>query len=169
MFDTTALRAYGRLVVGASSPRPAFADCAHRVAVAVASNDGPQLRQLRTELTRLRKGAAAGQEQGICEGLLSVVDAASDLVSSRGLAPQSASLEPGSLAARLLLEIDAGVRGANADLADRLDTDQWQVSRAGRRLRDRGLATRVRTGRLNGWSLTEAGEREASRLRGAGA
>jgi hypothetical protein len=149
-----------------SIPRPALADFAHRVAAAVASSDGAQLRELRIELTRLRKGAAAGQERGICEGLLTVVDAAGDLAGGRGLAPQSTPLEPGSLAARLLLEIDGGVRGANADLADRLDTDQWQVSRAGRRLRDLGLATRVRSGRLNGWSLTKAGLREASRLRG---
>lgn len=167
MFDTNARGAYGRPVVAASSPDPAFADCARRVAVAVTSADGAQLRQLRTELARLHKDAAAGQERGICEGLLSVIDAAKDLVGGRGLAPQSAPLEPGSLAARLLLEIDGGVRGANADLADRLDTDQWQVSRAGRRLRDLGLATRARSGRLNGWSLTKAGEREASRLRGA--
>jgi DNA-binding MarR family transcriptional regulator len=55
--------------------------------------------------------------------------------------------------------------GGNADLADRLDTDQSQVSRAGRKLRELGLATRVRTGRLNGWTITTAGEREASRLR----
>lgn len=144
-----------------------FAECARRVAVAVRSTDAAQLRQLHTELTRLRKGAASDLEQGICKGLLSVVDAASGLVGGRGLAPQSARLESGSLAARLLLEIDGGVRGANADLADRLDTDQWQVSRAGRRLRDLGLATRARSGRLNGWSLTEAGEREAARLRGA--
>jgi len=167
MFDTTAVRAYGRPVVAASSPDPTLGDRARRVVMAVASADGAQLRRLRTELAQLHKDAAAGQERGICEGLLSVVDAAKDLVGGRGLAPQSAPLEPGSLAARLLLEIDGGVRGANADLADRLDTDQWQVSRAGRRLRDLGLATRVRSGRLNGWSLTKAGEREASRFRGA--
>ncbi len=70
------------------------------------------------------------------EGLLWVVNAARDAIGGgRGLAQQSAPLEPGSIAARMLLEIARGVRGANADLADRLDTDQWQVSRAGRRLR----------------------------------
>lgn len=54
--------------------------------------------------------------------------------------------------------------GANADLADRLDTDQWQVSRAGRRLRALGPATRLGSGRLNIWQLTGAGQRLAATL-----
>ena len=61
----------------------------------------------------------------------------------------------GSLPARMLLEIADGVQGANADLSDRLDTDQSQVSRAGRRLRQLGLATRVRAGRLNALDVDE--------------
>ncbi len=68
------------------------------------------------------------------EGLLGVVDSIQEAADGAGgLAAQSTPVEPGSLAARMLLEIARGVRGANADLADRLDTDQWQVSRAGRR------------------------------------
>jgi Mn-dependent DtxR family transcriptional regulator len=65
----------------------------------------------------------------------------------------------------MLLEIAGGVRGGNADLADRLDTDQWQVSRAGRRLRELGLATRERAGRLTGWTLTKVGVRAVTLLR----
>ncbi len=100
------------------------------------------------------------------EGLLGVVDATRDVASGgRGLAQCTSPLEPGSLAARLLLEIVAGVRGGNADLAERLGTDHWQVSRAGRRLRDLGLATRSREGRVNGWTLTQEGSRQARRLR----
>lgn len=65
-----------------------------------------------------------------------------------------------------VIEIAESVRGAaNADLAERLDTDQWQDSRAGRRLRDLGLASRSRAGRLNAWVLTSAGGRAADRLR----
>ena len=107
-------------------------------------------------------------DRGLYEGLLAVLNAA-EATADRGvgLAQQSAPLEPGSVAARMLLEIAGGVRGANAVLADRLDTDQWQVSRAGRRLRELGLATRLRSGRLNGWQLTTAGQRLAGTLRAA--
>ena len=145
-----------------------WANDARRVADAAGTGDRATLRRLRAELARSSKGTSDARERGVYDGLLGVVDAASDLlVDGGGLAAQTTPIEPGSLAARLLLEIAAGVRGANSDLADRLDTDQWQVSRAGRRLRDLGLATRVRSGRLNGWSLTDAGQHEAARLRGA--
>lgn len=56
--------------------------------------------------------------------------------------------------------------GVAEDLDFHFDTDPWQLSRAGRRLRDLGLADRVRAGRLNTWSLTDAGEQEARQLRG---
>ena len=124
------------------------------------------LRGLRSELAHAAGDATEPYERGVYEGLLGIVDAVVDAVEGDwGLALQSAAVEPGSLAARMLQEIAGGVAGANADLADRLDTDQWQVSRAGRRLRELGLATRVRAGRLNGWTLTSAGQRELSHLR----
>jgi hypothetical protein len=146
----------------------ATAEYARRVAAAVTTSDLGALRRLRSELARATKHAAGARERGAYDGLLAVLDSVRDLRSGRGgLGPQSAPLEPGSLAARMLLEIAGGVRGANADLAGRLDTDQWQVSRAGRRLRELGLATRVRAGRLNGWTLTKSGEREAAVLRAA--
>lgn len=82
-------------------------------------------------------------QRGAVDSLLLVVEclARSD---SAGLAAQGAVFESGSLPARMLLEIARGVPGANADLADRLDIDQWQVSRAGRRLRQLGLAIGTR-------------------------
>lgn len=145
----------------------AAADLVRRVVAAVSSSDAAALRRLKPELQRRADEATESFERGVFESLLGVVDCAREVIDGdRGLAPQSAPLEPGSLAARMLLEIAAGVQGANADLAERLDTDQWQLSRAGRRLRDLGLATRVRTGRLNGWTVTKTGERELSRLRG---
>lgn len=143
------------------------ADLVRRVVAAVSSSDGAALHRLKLELQGAADRATGSFERGTFESLLDVVDCAREAVDDdRGLAPQSAPVEPGSLAARMLLEIAAGVQGANADLAERLDTDQWQLSRAGRRLRDLGLATRVRTGRLNGWTVTKTGERELSRLRG---
>jgi hypothetical protein len=142
------------------------ADLARRVAAAVRSSNVAALRGVRSELARAAKKAAGTYERGVYDGLLEVLVSAQAVGDAEsGLGPQSAPLEPGSLAARMLLEVAGGVRGANADLADRLDTDQWQVSRAGRRLRELGLATRARTGRLNGWALTKAGEREAAFLR----
>lgn len=53
----------------------------------------------------------------------------------------------------------------NADLAVLLGTDDWQVSRAGRRLRELGLVTRARLGRVNVWDLTDAGRQVVERLR----
>lgn len=142
------------------------ADDVRRVAAAANSPDVAAIRRLRAELARAVKHTADPHKRGIYDGLLGVLDAVHERVEDdRGLAPQSAPLEAGSLAARMLLEIAGGVRGANADLADRLDSDPWQVSRAGRRLRELGFATRVREGRLNGWTLTKPGESEASRLR----
>lgn len=143
-----------------------IANYARRVAAAAVSSDVAGLRALRSELTRERKHTSGVHEGGVYDGLLRTVDAVQDLVGrGSGLAPQAAPLEPGSLPARMLLEVAGGVRGANADLADRLATDHWQVSRAGRKLRELGLATRVRTGRLNGWTVTKAGATEATRLR----
>jgi hypothetical protein len=111
----------------------ATADYARRVAAAARTPDVAALRRLRSELARASKHAVGAYERGAFDGLLGVLDSVRDVVGGgSGLAPQSLPLEPGSLAARMLLEIAGGVRGANADLADRLDTDQWQVSRAGR-------------------------------------
>lgn len=134
----------------------------------VASPDGPdgrsELRRLQIELSRLAAAAELGSyERGQLDGVLAVLGAASGRSTTVGLSPQTATIEPGSLPERLLLEIDRGVRGANADLAETLGTDQWQVSRAGRRLRDLGLAERTRAGRLNSWRLTSAGNQEVLR------
>jgi DNA-binding MarR family transcriptional regulator len=143
------------------------ADYVRRVAAAARSSNAVALRRLRSELATAAKRASGTHERGVYDGLLGVVDSVQEAVdAARGLAAQSAPVEPGSLAARMLLEVAGGVRGANADLADRLDTDQWQISRAGRRLRELGLATRVRSGRLNGWQPTDAGEQEVAVLRG---
>ncbi len=61
----------------------------------------------------------------------------------------------------MLGEIARGARVGNADLAEVLATDAWQLSRAGRRLRDAGLATRIRSGRINVWDLTADGWEES--------
>lgn len=156
-----------RLVFVANVNADTLADYADRVVAGVRSGERASLQRLRKEL----RGAASGAsryESGFCDALVAIVDAA--LVASTGrpdLAPQATLFEPGSLAERLLLEIASGVRGANTDLAVRLDTDEWQVSRAGRRLRELGLAARVRTGRLNAWELTRVGQDEAARLLGS--
>lgn len=126
-----------------------------------------ELRGLERDLTSDAESRQVDSYQrGLVDGLLAVVRAVARNGALGGPAVQVARFEPGSLAARLLLEIAAGVHGANADLAERLGTDQWQISRAGRRLRDLGLAQRSRSGRTNDWALTVAGEREAASLQG---
>lgn len=114
------------------------------------------------ELQDAAGNAREGYERGAVDALLAVLECA------RGREPYEPSdvpLERGSLAARLLLEIRAGVQGANVDLAERLGTDKTQLSRAGRRLRQLGLADRVRDGRINRWSLTQEGAELSDRLR----
>lgn len=157
-------RSYFRLV---ASDHADIAKYVERVAAAIISSSGDRavLRRLQADLNRVARAEPPGTYQrGFVDSLRKIVQAAAELADGReGLAAQSAAFEPGSLPARMLIEIAQGVRGANADLAERLDTDQWQISRAGRRLRELGLAERTRAGRLNGWSLTSEGERQASR------
>lgn len=138
---------------------------AGRLLCVVSEPDGlSELRRVETQLTGCALVAAPDSYgRGQLDGALAVLASVSKVSPVVGLAPQTATIEPGSLPERLLLEIDSGVCGANADLAERLGTDQWQLSRAGRRLRDLGLAERTRTGRLNLWRLTSAGDQEARR------
>lgn len=144
--------------------------CAGRIVTSSSGDDARRhLRDLEADIARTASLTPPGSyERSGLEGALAVVGALWQRVTAVGLAAQTAPIEPGSLPERLLLEIDRGVRGANADLAERLGTDQWQVSRAGRRLRDLGLAERTRAGRLNSWTLTSAGEREARRRPASG-
>jgi hypothetical protein len=99
--------------------------------------------------------------------LVDVCRATRELDELRGLAAPAHGLVPESLPARLLAEIVRGARIGNGDLAELLGTDQWQLSRAGRRLRELGLVTRSRIGRVNAWDVTEAGRQEVKRLRNA--
>ncbi|MGH9153531.1 MAG: hypothetical protein ACRD03_14270 [Acidimicrobiales bacterium] len=101
----------------------------------------------------------------VIEALRQACDAAGSQFDRHGLAHQGGRLEAGSLPARMLGEIARGARVGNADLAELLRTDAWQLSRAGRRLRDAGLATRTRSGRINVWDLTDDGRDEVNRLR----
>ncbi len=101
----------------------------------------------------------------VIEALGQACDAAGSSLGRSGLARQGGHLEAGSLPARMLGEIARGARVGNADLAELLGTDAWQLSRAGRRLRDAGLATRSRSGRINVWDLTDVGREELGRLR----
>jgi len=101
----------------------------------------------------------------VIDALRQACDAAGSSLGGQGLARQGGHLEAGSLPARMLGEVARGARVGNADLAELLGTDVWQLSRAGRRLRDAGLATRVRSGRINVWALTADGREEIDRLR----
>lgn len=116
------------------------------------------------KLLRLAEAEAVPWSRALT-ALADVCRAARELDELRGLAAPAPGLVPGSLPARLLAEVDRGARVGNADLAELLGTDQWQLSRAGRRLRELGLMTRSRIGRVNTWDLTEEGRLEVERLR----
>jgi DNA-binding transcriptional ArsR family regulator len=138
------------------------ADAAARVAHA-ARTAGRDTERLASQLRHVTDGVPQGSyANGAADALLAVLEHTLD---TRGALPSDLPFERGSLAARLLLEIAAGIHGANTDLAERLGTDKTQLSRAGRRLRQLHLAEYRRDGRLNRWTVTPAGTAVASRLR----
>lgn len=113
-------------------------------------------------LARLREassGAADALQRAAWTGLERVAMACADALG--GLAAQSGRLEPGSLAARVLVQIADGDVYSNEDLVEMLESDPWQISRAGRRLRELGLTARERQGRVNVWTATTAGRAES--------
>jgi hypothetical protein len=137
-------------------------DAAARVAHAVrtAGRGTPKLAsELRGVIENLPERS---HEHGAAAALLAVLEQAHEI---DGALRVDLPFESGSLPARLLLEIEAGVRGANADLAERLGTDKTQVSRAGRRPRQLRLAECEREGRMSRWAITPEGADLVSRLR----
>jgi DNA-binding MarR family transcriptional regulator len=89
-------------------------------------------------------------------GVLRVIEASAQRLSASQL---PAALGPGTYAHQVLQAIaqDPGV--SNTELRERLGLDETEVSRTGRRLREAGVATRRRFGRVNSWTLSPAGER----------
>jgi DNA-binding transcriptional ArsR family regulator len=139
-----------------------FRDAAARVAHAVRTA-GRGTRQLAIELREVIDDVPErSYAHGAAAALLAVLEQAQD---TQGAVRSDLPFESGSVPARLLLEIEAGVRGANTDLAERLGTDKTQLSRAGRRLRQLRLAECEREGRINRWKITPEGAALVSRLR----
>lgn len=137
-------------------------DAAARVAHA-ARTAGRGTERISSELRQVVDGAPGeSYAHGAADALLAVLEHAQE---TTGRLRPDLPFEQGSLAARLLLEIEAGVHGANTDLAERLGTDKTQLSRAGRRLRQLRLAESQRDGRLNRWTITPEGTAVVSRLR----
>ena len=136
----------------------------HAVAAALRARSSRCLARIESQLASLAESEPA-EWTGALTALADVCRATRELDEFRGLAAPAADLEPESLPARLLAEIGRGARVGNADLAVLLGTDDWQLSRAGRRLRELGLVTRARLGRVNVWDLTDAGRQVAERLR----
>ena len=134
------------------------------IATALRARSSTGLASVEGQLLRLAESEASEWGRAIT-ALADVCRATRELDEFRGLAAPASDLEPESLPARLLAEIGRGARVGNADLAVLLGTDDWQLSRAGRRLRELGLVTRARLGRVNVWDLTDAGRQVAERLR----
>jgi len=68
-------------------------------------------------------------------------------------------IEPGTLAWRFLSALTDKSPLSSVELRERLSTDETQVSRTGRRLREAGLADRRKVGRSVSWELTAVGRR----------
>ncbi len=136
------------------------------LALALVARSSVELSALEHRLTGIAAELADDAEgRSAISALAEVCRAARAQRRQRGLADQGGQLEAESIAARMLGEIGRGARVGNTDLAQLLETDPWQLSRAGRRLREAGLATRTRSGRINIWDLTSDGRAELNRLR----
>ena len=68
-------------------------------------------------------------------------------------------IEPGTLAWRFLSALTDTAPLGSGELRERLGTDETQLSRTGRRLREAGLAERRKVGRSVSWALTPGGRR----------
>ena len=73
--------------------------------------------------------------------------------------PSPAALAGGTQAHDFLRALDGSPQVGSAELRRRLDVDETQVSRTGRRLLDGGLVTRSKVGRQVFWQLTPRGRR----------
>lgn len=143
-------------------PELDLADAAARVAHATRTA-GRGTQKLASELREIINDVPEqSYAHGAAAALLAVLEKTQD---TKGAVRSDLPFESGSVPARLLLEIEAGVRGANTDLAERLGTDKTQLSRAGRRLRQLRLAECEREGRINRWKITPEGAALVSRLR----
>jgi hypothetical protein len=83
-----------------------------------------------------------------------------------GLVPLAilAELEPDSVAHQMLVYVAENNSCSNSDLADELEVDKSQISRAGARLHAAGLARARRAGRRNLWEITPRGAQTLSLL-----
>lgn len=88
----------------------------HVLATALRTRSSVGLAKVERQLVDLAASDAPEWEQALT-GLADVCRAARELEELRGLAPPARALEPGSLPARLLSEIERGARVGNADLA----------------------------------------------------
>lgn len=152
--------------VAADVPRT-IEKASHVMATALRARSSRGLARIEHQLAALADSEPPEWARALT-ALADVCRATRELDEFRGLAAPALDLEPESLPARLLAEIGRGARVGNADLAALLDTDDWQLSRAGRRLRELGLVTRARLGRVNVWDLTDAGRQAVKRLRQEG-
>jgi AcrR family transcriptional regulator len=73
--------------------------------------------------------------------------------------PSSTPVAHGTQAHRFLAALAGSPHASSSDLRERLDTDETQVSRTGRRLLESGLVTRRKIGRQVFWELTPRGRR----------
>ena len=73
--------------------------------------------------------------------------------------PAQAAVARGTLVHAFLRMLDATPQLGSAELQRRLEVDETQVSRTGRRLLERGLVTRRKVGRQVFWNVTPRGRR----------
>lgn len=104
----------------------------------------------------------AARVDGMIIAFAETARAALDRVRQEQLA---GTLDPGTVAARMLLMIDDEPGTSSARVMSQLNVQESQVSRAGRSLIERGFALKTRHGRERSWRLTPRGAALARRVR----
>jgi len=104
---------------------------------------------------------AADAESGAFLGFIHIAQWALQRVPVASSVP---AVEPGTHAARFLQALSAVPGLSNAKLAAELGADETEVSRVGRGLIEKSLATRRRLGRFNSWEITPRGRRTLTAL-----
>jgi len=112
----------------------------------------------------LRDAAGRADDDRAEAHLLGLLEVAH--VAGRQLQSEAAvrSIEPASVSARFVATVGRHPGVCNSRIEEMLGIDETQVSRAGRRLVELGLAVKRRVGRQNAWVLTPAGRAVAEQL-----
>lgn len=114
----------------------------------------------------VRLSSASTPESMRLEGMITALAETARACLDRARQTQLAeTLDPRTVAARMLIMIDTKPGITSAEMTQQLDVDDSQISRSGRALIEHGLAVKERHGRVRSWRSTPRGAFTAQRTR----